>query len=137
MIIQFLNQQLKMFRCRAAASAHNRNVVLGHKLIHIVRIRFGLERIHSLTIDVERQSRVGDARNRQRGFFAKDADGLAHMLGAGGTVETDDIDAHAFKDGEGCVDIGAEQHATGRIKRDLSLDRQIDIESRRRLCGCR
>ena len=49
------------------------------------------------------------------------------MFGSGGAVETDDVDAHAFKDGERCVDVGAEQHATGRIKRDLSLDRQVDI----------
>jgi hypothetical protein len=35
------------------------------------------------------------------------------------------VDAHAFEDGERCVDIGAEQHTACRIKRDLSLDRQI------------
>ena len=85
---------------RATASAHNRDVVLGHELVQVFGERFRLERIHGLTIHVERQTRVGDARNGQRGIFAEDADGLAHVLGSGGAVETDDIDAHAFKDGE-------------------------------------
>src|SRR5215475_11193326 len=127
MLIQLVNQQLKMLRRRATTSTHHRNIVLRHKFVEVVRKRFGLERIHSLTIDVERQTRVGDARNWQRGIFAEDADGLAHVLGSGGTVETDDVDAHAFKNGERRVDVGAEQHATSRIKRDLSLNRQIDL----------
>ena len=100
--------------------------MFGHKFVHIIRKRFGLERIDRLTIHIERKSRVGNARNGQRGIFAEDADRLAHVLGAGGTVETDDVDAHAFEDGERGVDIGAEQHAAGRIERDLGLDRQID-----------
>ena len=79
-----------------------------------------------MTIHIERQSRVGDARNGQRGIFAEDADRLAHVLGSGGTVEADDVDAHAFEDGERSVDVGAEQHAACRVQRDLGLDRQID-----------
>src|ERR1700752_2086800 len=47
------------------------------------------------------------------------------MLRSGGTVETDDIDAHAFKNGKRRADIRAEQHATGRVERYLSLNRQI------------
>ena len=101
--------------------------MLGHKFVQIICKRFGLKRINSLTIHVERKTRVGDARNGQRGIFAEDADGLAHVLGASGTVEADDVDAHAFEDGERGVDVGAEQHAAGRIERDLSLDRQIDL----------
>ena len=116
-----------MFRSRPATSTHNRNVVLGHEFIQVVRKRFGLERIDCLSIHIERQPRVGDARNGERGIFAEDADGLAHVLGARGAVETDDVDAHAFEDGERGVDVGAEQHATRRIERDLRLDRQIDL----------
>ena len=101
--------------------------MFGHEFIQIIRKRFGLKRIDGLTIHIERQTRIGDARNGQRGIFAEDADGLAHVLGSRGAVETDDIDAHAFEDGERRVDVGAEQHATRRIERDLSLDRQIDL----------
>ena len=60
-------------------------------------------------------------------MFAEDADGLAHVLGSGGTVETDDINAETFEDGERGFDVGAEQHASGRVERDLSLDRQINL----------
>ena len=85
-----------MFWGRPAASTDNGDVVLGHEFIQVVRKRFGLERIDRLSIHIERKSRVGDARNRERGIFAEDADGLPHMLGSRGAVETDDIDAHTF-----------------------------------------
>ena len=123
----FSTSSLQVFGSRPTASAHDRDIVLGHEFKQVFRKRFGLERINGLTIHVERQSRVGDARNGQRGIFAEDADGLAHVLGAGGTVEADDVDAHAFEDGERGVDVGAEQHAAGRVERDLRLDRQIDL----------
>ena len=48
------------------------------------------------------------------------------MLGPRGAVQTDDIDPHAFEDGDGGVNIRAKQHASGGIERDLRLDRQID-----------
>ena len=48
------------------------------------------------------------------------------MLRTRGTVETDDVDAHAFQDGQRGVDVGAKQHAAGRVERDLGLDREID-----------
>src|SRR5262245_13419627 len=107
-LIQLVNKQLKMLRRRATTSTDDRTVVLGHKFVDVVRKRFRLERIHSLTIDIERQTCVGNARNGQCGIFAEDADGLTHVLGPGGTVESDDVDAHAFEDGERGVDVGAE-----------------------------
>ena len=124
-MIQFFNQQLEVSRSRATASAHDRDVVLRHKFIHVIRERFRFQRIHGLTIHIQRQTRVWNARNGQRGIFAEEADRLAHVFGSRGAVETDDIDAHAFEDGERGVDVGAEQHATRRIQRDLSLDRQM------------
>ena len=104
--------------------------------IHVIRERFRLQRIHGLTIHIQRQPRIWNARNGQRGIFAEEADRLAHVFGTRGAVETDDVDAHAFEDGERRVDVGAEQHATRRVQRDLSLDRQIWFESHRRLCEC-
>ena len=116
-----------MFGSRPATAADDGDVVLRHELEHIVGERFGLERVDGLTINIQRKSRVGDARNGERGIFAEDADGLAHVLGAGGAVEADDGDAHAFEDGERGGHVGAEQHAAGRVERDLRLDRQIDL----------
>ena len=98
--VQFIHQQFQMFGSRSATSADNRNVMLGHEFIKIIRERFRLERINGLTIHVERKPGVGDARNRKRGLFAEDADGFAHVLGSGGAVEADDINAHAFEDGK-------------------------------------
>ena len=126
-----------MFGSCSATSADNRDVVLGHEFIKIIRERFRLKRINGLTVHVERKPGVGNARNGQRGLFAEDADGLAHVLGARGAVETDDINAETFEDGERGFDVRAEQHASGRIERDLSLDRQINLSSRRRLCEYR
>ena len=125
--VQFIHQQFQVFRRRPAASADNRDVVLGHEFIKIIRKRFRLERINGLTIHVERKPGVGNARNRKRGLFAEDADGLAHVLGSGGTVETNYINAETFEDGERGFDICAKQHAPGRIERDLSLNRQINL----------
>ncbi|MBV6467370.1 MAG: hypothetical protein PGMFKBFP_02724 [Anaerolineales bacterium] len=102
-------------------------MVLGHKFVEVVRKRFGFERIDGLPVHVERKTRVGDARNGKRGIFAEDADRLAHVFGTCGAVETDDVNAHAFEDGERRVDVGAEQHATRRVERDLSLNRQVDL----------
>ena len=116
-----------MFGGRPAASANNRDVMLGHEFKKIVRERFRFEQINGLPIHVKRKPGVGDARNGKRGLFAEDADGLAHVLGSGGTVQTDDINAETFEDGERGFDVGAEQHASGRIERHLSLDRQISL----------
>ena len=101
--------------------------MFGYKFIQVIRERFGLERINGLTIHIQRKSRVWDARHGERGIFAEDADGLAHVLGARGAVEADDVNAHAFEDGERGGHIGAEQHAPGRVERDLRLNRQIDL----------
>ncbi len=125
--VQLFHQKFEVRGSRPAASTHDRDVVFGHEFVQVIGERFRLERIDSLTIHVERQTGIGDARNGQGGIFAEDADGLAHVLGSGGAVEADDIDAHAFEDGERGVDIGAEQHATGGIERDLRLDGQIDL----------
>ena len=43
------------------------------------------------------------------------------MLGSRGTIETDHVDAHILQNGESRVDISAEQHAPGRVERDLRL----------------
>ncbi len=95
------------------------------ELIEVVGERLGLQRIDRLPVHVERQPGVGDAGNRQAGVLAEDADRLAHVLGAGGAVQADDVDAHAFEDGERGVHVRAEQHAPGGIQRDLRLDRQV------------
>ncbi len=101
--------------------------MFGHKFVEVIGKRFRLERIDRLAIHVERKPGVGNARDRQSGIFAQDTDGLAHVLGSYRAVETDNIYAHPFQNGQRGVDIGAEQHAAGRVERDLGLDRQKDL----------
>src|SRR6266508_3620716 len=108
MRVQLLHQQLQVFRSRPATSTHNRDVVLGHEFIKVIRERFGFERIDSLTIHVEWKSRVGDARNGESGIFAEDANGLAHMLGSRRTVETDNINSKTFENDKRGSHISAE-----------------------------
>ncbi len=48
------------------------------------------------------------------------------MLRAGGAVQADHIDAHAFQDGQRGGHVGAQQHPPGGIQRDLGLERQVD-----------
>ena len=49
------------------------------------------------------------------------------MFGSSGAVETDDVNAHAFENRERGVDVGAEQHASRRVERDLRLNGQINL----------
>jgi len=81
--------------------------MLGDEFIQVIRKWFRLKRIDCLPIHIKREPRIWNARNRQRGVFAKEANRLAHVFGPRGTIETDDINAHAFKDRKRCVDISA------------------------------
>ena len=115
MCVQFIHQQFQVCGSCPAASAHNRYMMFGHEFIKVIRKRFRLQRVHCLPIHVQGKPRIGDARNGKRGIFAQDADRLTHVLRAGGTIEANDINAHAFQDGQRGSHIRAKQHATGGI----------------------
>ena len=90
-----------MLRGRPAASAHDGDVIFLDKLDQRIGKRLGFERIDRLAIHIKRQTGVGDAGNRQYRLLTEDADGLAHVLGASGTIQADDIDRQPFQDGQG------------------------------------
>ncbi len=50
---------------------------------------------------------------------------LAHLGGAGGAVDADDVDVQRVDGREGGADLGAEQHAAGELHGDLGLDRHL------------
>ena len=50
---------------------------------------------------------------------------LAHLGRAGGAVEPDDVGAHGVEGRQGGADLGAQQHAAGRLDGDLDLDRDL------------
>ncbi len=116
-----------MRRGGAAAAAHHRDMVLLDELGQGLGERLRLQRVDCLAIHVQRQPGVGNARHRQGRVLAQVGDRLAHMLGAGGTVQPDHIDAQLFQDGQGGAHIGAQQHAPGGVQGHLGLDGQDHV----------
>ncbi len=109
----------------AAAAADDRDVVFGDEFVKRLGKGFRFERVNRLSIDIERQPGIGDARNGQARPFAEDANRFAHVFGAGGTVQADDIDRQVFEDGDGGFGVGAEQHASAGVEGYLALNRQV------------
>ena len=69
-------------------------------------------------------------------MLAEEADRVAHVLGAGGAVEADDVDLERLERGQDRRDVGAEQHlaAVGQ-QRDGGLDRDRAAGGLERLAG--
>src|SRR4051812_44855004 len=112
-----------MFRRRAATSTNDAHAELFDELAEHLRHWLGLERIDRVaSAGIERQPRVGDARYRSRGILRQIANWLAHVFGAGRAIEPDHVDAKRLEGRHRARDIGAEQHSTARIERDLRLD---------------
>ena len=70
-----------------------------------------------------RQARVGHHRQRDAGVLGQRAQVLAHLGGAGGAVQADEVDAQRLQRGEGGADLAAEQHRAGGLHRDLGDQR--------------
>ncbi len=79
---------------------------------------------------------VGDAVDRRGRVLAEEADGVAHVLRAGGAVEADHVDLQRLERGESGADVGAQQHlaAVGE-EADRGLDRGGAAGDLERLAG--
>ena len=130
---QTLDQLLQMFRSGAAAAAHHTDLVFLHKLSQRFRKGRWFQRVHCLSIYIERQPCIGDARNRQARVFAQETDWLAHVLRPGGAIQADHIDIQPFQDRQRGADIRTQQHAPGGIQRHLRLNGQINAALGKRL----
>lgn len=53
---------------------------------------------------------------------------LAHLVRAGGAVQTDEVDAQRLQGGQGGADLGAEQHDAGRLEGEGADQRHVDAE---------
>ena len=115
-----------MLGCRAAAAADDADPKLLDHLAQITSHLVGCQWVDGQTVDVQRQPGVGDHRDRPRRVLAEIASRLAHVLRPGRAVQTDDVDRQRFQDGQCGGDVGAQQHATGRVQRHLGLDRNLD-----------
>ena len=118
-----------MLRRCSAASAHDADAEVLHELGECFGHRGRLERIHRFAdARVERQTGVRDHRQRERRVLGEIANRLAHVLGPGGAVEPDDVNAERFESRHGAGDVGAEEHAAGDVERDLGLERDAAAE---------
>jgi hypothetical protein len=88
------HHSLQVLRRRPAAAADDADAEVAHELGERAGHRLGLERVDGVAgAGVEREPGVGDARDGARRVLAEEADGLAHVLGAGRAVEADHVDA--------------------------------------------
>jgi hypothetical protein len=109
----------------AAAAADDRDAVALDEFTEDRRQRLRLLREDRLAVGaLEREPGVGDAVDRDRAVFPKEADGVAHVLRPGGAVEADRVDVQGLERGQHRADVGAEQHlpALGQ-QGDAALDR--------------
>ena len=109
----------------AAAAADDRDAVAVDELAEGVRERVGALREDRLAVRaLVRDAGVRDALDRHRRVLAEEADGVAHVLGAGRAVQADHVDRERLERREHGGDVGAEQHlAAVRQQGHGGLDR--------------
>jgi hypothetical protein len=118
-----LDDARQVFRRCATATANNAHAELLHELAQHGGHWLGLERIDRLArAGVEGQASVGNDRDGQGRMLGHEPDRLAHVLGAGRTVQPDHVHIHGLERCHGTRDVGAEEHAAARVERDLRLD---------------
>src|SRR5215211_2988739 len=122
---------------RAAAAAHDRDAVALDEVLECARQGVGLLGEDRLAVrSLERQAGVRDAVDRERALLAEVADGVAHVLGAGGAVQADHVDVERGERGQHRLDVGPEEHLPAvREERDACLDRQAATGELERLAG--
>ena len=124
-VLDPLGHRLDVGRRGAAAAADDRDAVALDELTQGVGQRPGLLGEDRLAVGaLEREAGVGYAVHRHRAELAEEADRVAHVLGAGGAVEADDVDLERLQRGQHRADVGAQEHlaALGQ-QRDAALDR--------------
>ncbi len=114
--------------CRggSAAAADYADAVALDELLERFGERLGLLGEDRLAVGaLQRQSGVGDARDRDRAELSEEADRVAHVLRARGTVQADHVDLQRLQRGEHRGDVCSEQHlAAIRQQRHRGVDRQ-------------
>ena len=118
-----------MFGRCTTASANDTHAKLLDELAEHLRHRLGLERVDGVAgAGVERQPRIGDARHGSRGILCEIADRFPHVFRTGRAIEPNHIDTKRLERCHGARDVGAEQHSTARVERDLRLDRHASAD---------
>ena len=112
----------------AAAAADDLHAEVAHEAALVLGELVGREVVVHLPLDHRRQAGVGQAGDRHAGVLAEVAEVLAHLGGAGGAVDADDVGPHGVEGGERRADLGAGEHRAGELHGDLHLDRHLAAE---------
>ena len=115
-------QPLDELRRGAATAADDLHAQLLDEAALVGLQLLGGQVVVHLAIDDGGQTGVGQHRDRDPGVLGEVADVLAHLGGAGGAVEPDDVDVQRVDGGERSADLGAHQHAPSELHGDLGLD---------------
>ncbi len=115
----------EMLRSRTAASTDNADTEVLHELRECGRHRSWLERIHRLADPgIERQTRIGNHRQRKRRVLGQIPHRLAHVLRTRRAVQADHIDAERLERRHRARDVGPQEHAPAHVERNLRLQRE-------------
>ena len=110
-------------RC-AAAAAHDADAVVLHKMLVILGQFLRRQFVDRVPADVLRQTGVRQHRNFLGGIQRQVADRVVHLLRTGRAIQPDGIHVERFERGQRRADLGAQQHGSGFLQRDLHRHRQ-------------
>ena len=106
-----LRDRLDVGRRGATAATDDRHAVALDELAQGLGQRAGLLGKDGLAVGtLDGEAGIGDAVHRHGTELAEEADGVAHVLGAGGAVEADDVDLERLQGGQHGADVGAQEH---------------------------
>ncbi len=110
-------------RCPAAPADQPHPVIRDEVLV-----KFGqfprLQLVHCPPALVLRQARVWQHRHVLRRIQSQVAHRVIHLLGTGGTVQSDDVDVEQLQRGQRRADLRPQQHRARGFQRHLNLHRQ-------------
>ena len=128
--VEPLDDRPQVLRRGTAATADDVEPELGCEPVVRVCERGRGEVVVGVAVDDRRQSRVRQRRQERARVLREVAEVLGHLGRAGRAVHADDVGSHRFERGERGADLGADEHATRRLDRDLHHDRDRRREPR-------
>ena len=122
---------------RSTATTDDIHAEFRHEVDKFVGHRTRFQWVDRLAVDVQGEPGVRNTGDRQSGCLAKDADRFPHVVRASRTIQSDQVDRKTLEDCHRRNRVGAEQHASGHLKRYLALDRQAGSGVTERACAPR
>ena len=134
-VLHRVGEETDVVGCGAAAPADHLHAQLGDEAGLVLGQLLGREVVVHLAVDHRRHAGVGQAGDRHARVLREVAQVLAHLVGTGGAVDADDVDAQRVDGRQRGADLGARQHPAGDLDGDLRLDGQVDPGGRHGLAA--